>query len=191
MKLCKLLLAVVGATVLLGALVSTASANHLSSSTQTFRGTWARAEFIGGFGTVSCSLTLEGSLHSRTISKTAGLLMGAVTRASVGPCSAGSATILQASLPWHVRYASFAGTLPTISSITTNVIGSAFQIREPTFGITCLSTSTAESPSTGTYNLNSGSVTSVTLGGSIPCGSFTGRLGGTSNSNSAQTITLI
>ena len=191
MKLCKLLLAVVGATVLLGALVSTASANHLSSSTQSFRATWTSSEFIGGFGTVHCSLTLEGSLHSRTINKTVGSLIGFVTRASVGPCPSGSATILQATLPWHVQYAGFEGTLPRISSIRTNVIGSAFQIREPSFGITCLSTSTASSPSTGTYTLTSGSVTSVTLGGSIPCGSFTGSLGGRSSSNSAQTITLI
>ena len=191
MKLCKLLLTVVGATVLLGALISTASANHLSSSTQSFSARWTSFEFIGGFGSMRCSLTLEGSLHSRTINKTPELLIGFITRASIGPCPSGSATILQASLPWHVRYASFAGTLPNIANITTRIIGLAYQIREPSFGITCLLTSTAASPAAATYTLTSGSVTRITLGGSIPCGSFTGSFGGSSASNSAQTITLI
>lgn len=192
MRLAKLILALTAATVTLAAYTTTASANHLSSSTQTFRATWSRFEYIGGFGTITCSLTLEDSLHSRTISKTAGLLMGAITRASVGPCASGSATVLQASLPWHVQYAGFRGTLPAIPSITTNIIGFAYQIREPTFGAGCLLRSSATSPATGTYNLVSGSVTSVTLGGSIACGEFaTLSFGGTSTTNSAQTITLI
>lgn len=191
MKLCKLLLATAGATVLLGALVSTASANHLSSSSQSFRITWTSAESIGGFGTIKCSLTLEGSLHSRTITKTFGLLIGAINRASLGPCSEGSATILQASLPWHVQYASFTGSLPSITNIRTNLIGFSIQLREPTFGITCLSVSEAGHPATNVYSLTSGSVTSVTLGGTIPCGSFNGSLGGASHTNTAQTITLI
>lgn len=191
MRLAKLITAATVATLTLAVVTTTASANHLSFSTQTLRATWTSFEFIGGFGSIKCSLTLEKSLHSRTITKTPELLIGAITRASIGPCSSGSATVLQASLPWHVRYASFAGTLPTISSVTTNIVGLGFQIREPTFGITCLLTSTASSPATLKYNLTSGSVTSVTLGGSIPCGSFTGSFGGTSTTNSALTIRLI
>lgn len=191
MRLIKLIIAVAAATVVLAACTTTASANHFSSSTQSYSTSWTSAEFIGGFGTVKCSLTVEGSLHTKTGNKTAGALIGFVTRASLGPCPSGSATILQASLPWHVQYATFTGTLPTIGSIITNTLGVAYQIREPTFGITCLTTSTASSPVTGRWNLSSGSVTSVTLGGSIPCGSFTGSLGGTSSRNSAQTITLI
>src|SRR5438270_3751470 len=116
MKLCKLLLAVVGATVLLGALVGTASAARLSNSSTTFRATWTSAEFSGGFGTPRCSLTLEGSLHSATIVKTRGSLVGYITRASVGPCVNGSATVLTATLPWHVQYDSFTGTLPSIAT---------------------------------------------------------------------------
>ncbi len=199
MKLYKLVFAVVGATVLLGALVTTASANRLSQSSSTLRATWTAAEFSGGFGTVRCSLTLEGSVHTRTITKTSGLLIGYITRASVGPCASGSATVLTASLPWHVRYNSFSGTLPSISSITTNVVGSAFQIKEPTFGITCLATSTATEPSTGTYTRESGgTLTSVGLGGTIEtsCG-IRGTLGGASSIPTALgattriTLTLI
>ena len=191
MKLAKLLIALTTATITLAAYTTMASANHLSLSTQSLRATWTSFELIGGFGTIRCSLTLEKSLHSRTINKTVGSLIGFITRASVGPCPQGSGTILQASLPWHVQYAGFTGTLPTIGSVRTNIIGLAYQLREPSFGITCLATSTAASPATLTYNLTSGSVTSVTLGGTIPCGSFTLRFGGTSSTNSAQTITLI
>ncbi len=194
MKLCKLLLAVVGATVLLGALVGTASARNLRSSSTTFRATWTSAEFAGGFGTARCNLTLEGTLRSATITKTANGEIGSVTASTIGTCPQGSATILKETLPWRVQYASFTGTLPAISAIKTNVIGSAFQIREPTFGITCLAISSTTNPSTGTYNLNTttGRVESVTLGGTVPtnCGA-SGTLSGRSSTNSAQTITLI
>ena len=189
MKLAKLLIALATATVALAACTTAASANHLSSSTQAFSTHWTNAEFIGGFGTLRCSLTYEGSFHARSINKTPELLIGFIVRASVGPCPA---TVLQATLPWHIRYAGFAGDLPTIRSITTRIIGLAFQIQEPTFRITCLFVSTVSSPATESYNLTAGSVTSVTFGGvSMPCGSLTARLGGTSSSNTAQTITLI
>lgn len=190
MRKIKLSLAAVSAVVALFALVGVASANDLSVSSQSMRATWTRAEFIGGFGTVVCAFTVEGSMHTATTTKTAGALVGFVTRASVGPCPSGSATVLTATLPWHVQYASFTGTLPTIASVTEDIFG-AWSIREPTFGITCLVRPTASSPNTATFNLNAGSVTSVTLGGSIPCGSFTGTVGGTSATNSALTITLI
>jgi len=192
MKLCKLLLAVVGATVLLGALVSSASAARLSSSSQTFRATWTSAEFIGGFTAARCNLTLEGSLHNATIAKTVGSLIGYITRASVGPCPAGSATVLTATLPWHVQYKAFTGTLPSITGIVTNVIGAAWRIREGGLSINCLTTSRATEPATGTYNIAAGgSVTSVTLGGTTNCEGINGSLRGTSSTNSAQTVTLI
>jgi hypothetical protein len=190
MKLSKLLLAVVGATVLLGAFVSSASATRLSSSTQTISANWARMNFSATFGTVECAVTLSGSLHSRTITKTRGSLIGLITDARVGACARGEAQVLTATLPWHVQYESFAGTLPTITSITTRVIGSSF--RAGFFGIGCLSRTEAANPATGTYNLSAGRVTSVTVGGRIPtsCGDV-GTLSGTSTSNTAQTITLI
>ncbi len=199
MKLCKLLCAITGATILLAVLVSSASANRLSQSSSTLRATWTSAEFSGGFGSARCSVTMEASVHSRTVTKTAGALIGYVTRASIGPCSSGSATILSAALPWHVRYASFTGTLPNISSTTFTVVGLAFQIKEPTFGITCLATSTTTEPATGTFNRESGgALSSSTLGGTIEtsCG-IRGTLGGTSGTpvvlgaTTRVTVTLI
>jgi hypothetical protein len=198
MKLSKLLLAVVGATVLLGAFVSSASAGRLSASDTRLRASWTRMDFRGGFGTVECEVVLEGDQHSRTITKVAGLLMGYLTAANVTRCARGGATVLRETLPWHVQYREFGGTLPAITTVVTTVVGSSFKIREPTFGVTCLARATASSPTTGTYNRETGTgrLDSVTVGGSIPCGSFTGALSGTSSSldnraGTRITVTLI
>jgi hypothetical protein len=71
-------------------------------------------------------------------------------------------------LPWHVQYGGFTGTLPTITSIRTNIIGFAFRIREP-FGVTCLARSTAAEPATGVFNRNTttGAIETSEIGGSI------------------------
>lgn len=194
MRRIELSLAAASATVVLFAVVGVASANDLSVSSQSMRATWTRAEMMGGFGTVTCAFTVEGSMHTRTTTKTAGALLGFITRASVGPCAIGSATVLATTLPWHVQYSSFAGILPDITSIVANIIGAKWEIREPSFGSTCLLASSASSPNTATFSLASGSVTSATLGGTIPCtGEINGnfRVGGRSSTDSALTVTLI
>ena len=200
-KCTRTLLALASAAIMLSALASAASANHLSTSTRTARATWTAMEFIEPFGqTVRCPVTLEGTLHSATISKTPELLVGFITRATVGTnsCSGGSATVLQETLPWHLRYAGFTGTLPNMTAVIINTIGSAFRVRGP-FG-TCLFTSTTTQPTRGTYSLNtSHAVTGVAVSGTITsnegCGPFgeriTGSLRGNSATNTAQTITLI
>lgn len=189
----KTLAALISAMAILAAALTTAaSARNLRFSSLTKRVTWTAFELRGGFGTVRCPITLEGSLRSATIAKTAGAEIGSITGASFGTCSSGHMTVLRETLPWRVRYASFAGTLPNITSINTNIVNMAFQIEEAAFGITCLMMSSPTNPVTLTYNLAAGAVRSVTLGGSsIPCGSFTGAVGGTSSTNSALTITLI
>jgi len=180
MKLFKLLLAAAGATVLLGTLVSTATAGHLEASALTTRATFRRVDFIGGFGTTECEITLEGSLHERTITKERELLIGYITNARVATrCIKGSATILQESLPWHVRYESFTGTLPNITSFITTTSGSRFQIKEPVFGITCLA---ERGIPRGTYRREAGrNLTEAIISGTSPtnCGT-TGTLAGTS-----------
>ncbi len=198
MKLWKILLATGGVSALL-ALAGAASANRLSLSSASKDELFSSVEFSGGFGTVRCSLTLEGSFHSKTFTKTPNLLLGYIARASIGPCPAGSATVLTTTLPWHLRYKSFVGTLPDPSGIKRLVVGLALQIQEPTFGITCLATSTATEPAEETLNreTRTGTITSVTLGGSIEttCG-VRGTLSGTSSSYTAGgttrvTLTLI
>ena len=92
MKLCKLLLAAVGATVLLGSLVSSASARAFSVDNSNIRAAFREVRFHFPEATVICQVTLEGSLHSMTIAKTIGSLIGYITRATLGPCQAGTAT---------------------------------------------------------------------------------------------------
>jgi hypothetical protein len=50
------------------------------------------------FFTTRCQVTLEGSLHTRTIAKVQGALIGYITTARLA-CSSGSLTIL----PEHCR----------------------------------------------------------------------------------------
>lgn len=115
--------AVVLAAAALSAAVSGASANRLSVSSQNFRMVWRSLVFKNTInaGVVLCPITLEGSFHSATISKTVGALIGYVKRASVRgeepPCIGGTMSVLAASLPWHITYFAFTGTLPTIRTM--------------------------------------------------------------------------
>ena len=192
MKLGKIILAMAAASVLLGMLVGTASARNLSASAQAITVTWARFDLRANFGTVECEVTVEGSFHERTIAKTSGSLTGYVTGARVSPrCRRGEATVLTETLPWHVQYDNFTGTLPTITSIRARVIGLAF--RSGLFGISCLSRSALAEPATITFNREAGGViSSATAGGAIrtTCGDV-GTLSGTSNSLSSLRVTLI
>ncbi len=140
----KVLLAALAATAILGALVGTASANNLSTNEQGFRIVWTElnlTEAIFGIG-VHCPVTLEGSFHTPTIRKVIGSLIGYVTRAAVRneACRGGHATVLTETLPWHVTYEGFTGTLPRITSIIELLAEPAFRIE--TAIITCLSRAT-------------------------------------------------
>jgi hypothetical protein len=75
-------------------------------------------------------VTLEGSFHGRTFAKVVGSLVGHVTRAAVGPCVEGAATVLTATLPWHMRYVAFSGNLPSIATLKFDVIGFSMQTNQ-------------------------------------------------------------
>jgi len=152
MKPCKLLLASVGATVLLGAFVASASADAFESTSQRIRGVFTAVEFHLPSATARCALTIEGTLHSRSVSKTARLL-GYITRADLGACATGAATVLTSTLPWHVKYAGFSGVLPEISSIITRVIGASLRVKE-SGGIECLVRSSEVEPVTTNFHRN-------------------------------------
>jgi len=170
MRFSKLLLAVVGAAVLLGALAISASAAHLEYSAQAIKATWTRWNFRGGFGTVECEVVLSGSFHSRTITKTAGSLIGYITAGSVLRCARWGATTNQSSLPWHREYRSFAGELPSITGVSETVTGAEWTLREPVFGVTC--TIRREQSSTIlTYTVSSGVVTRADVSASGFCAS--------------------
>jgi hypothetical protein len=148
-----LLLAVAGAIVCLGTLVSTATARSFQTSSQTWRVTYRAFEIrtTSELEAVRCPLTLEGSFHLRTIVKSAGSLIGYVTRATVGVCESGAAaTVLQSTLPWHIQYSSFIGVLARITSIRANVIDAGMRVREAF--VTCLFRSTTTEPLVWTFN---------------------------------------
>lgn len=144
----RLLLTAAGAALAMALAVGTATANRLQTSSQTFRSTFVDLGFIGSNGSqIFCALTLEGSFHSRTITKMPDLLIGYVTNAvAASPCRTGTVRILPETLPWHIRYLSWTGTLPTnITGISVYVIGAGISI-EPGFFFSCLALTTAAAP---------------------------------------------
>ena len=194
MRLIKLHLALAGAAALFAVSTSTAFAGRLSLSSQTFRSTFSRLDFAGGLGTVECDVTLEGSLHERTIAKVEGNLIGYITSAIVANrCRRGSATILRESLPWHIRYLGFFGTLPNISSFESTIVRVEYQIKEPVFLITCLA---AFGRLVSLFSRAAGgALTSMTFNGrlSTDCGAegtFSGRSSSFTVLNSLTMITV-
>jgi hypothetical protein len=117
------------AALLLALAVSSASARNLSVNEQGFSIRWSALELNTSVGTVRCPITLRGSFHRRTITKTNGLLIGAITGATVNDalCTNGRLTVLTGTLPWSIHYASFAGTLPRIDSIRLHIRNIALQ----------------------------------------------------------------
>jgi len=130
----RLFLAGCCAALVLACAVGVTSARNLSLTSQTFRQTWAPLTMTGtglfeGAVTIRCNATIEGSFHSRTISKVLGSLIGYITMERFAhPCTGGEAwsangvevaqgRTLESTLPWHITYEGFAGTLPNITSI--------------------------------------------------------------------------
>jgi len=132
--------------VLLSFATSAATARRFSLNNPHFRISWPELRITIGGVTVRCPVRFEGAFHSRTISKVCGQLIGYIETAGVteASCTNGGARVLSESLPWHVRYHSFTGTLPTITEIRVMVVGlrMSFNI----LGVTCLVATTATEP---------------------------------------------
>lgn len=208
----KRLSALIVAIIALAATVTSASANHVSISSQGIRG----SGILGLSNTVNsnvvrCPITLEGSVHSTTISKIVGALVGYVTRASMSNagCTGGTGTIHQESLPWHVTYQSFTGTLPNITSARFSLLNVFFEIRE-SGGNTCSARTEVEHPANAIVNINTSTHVAESLtmepntripltngAGGIFCGLANGIFEGTTSnltvlgSTSRITVTLI
>jgi hypothetical protein len=142
--------AVALAAALLLALSVTSAASRLSYSNKEFRIMWASLSFSAAEGGVSitCPVTLEGSFTERTFAKTRNASAARITRAAVGTCQEGNATILAETEPWEVTYQSFTGTLPNITGVRYALINAAFRV-EPGLGIVCLARTSTESPAAG------------------------------------------
>lgn len=185
----RIALLVVGSVVVLAiwAFSTVASANRLSLSDRGVRIVWnpltAGAQTREMFG-AECPVTMEGSFHSSAMSKVVGSLIGYVTRASVATtsCTRGSFRFLLESLPWHIRYSYYRGTLPNISRLGIGFVGAAISITSPPFFENSLARSTAERPMGWEAEREAGgsirsliaeSGTILPLSGSIMCTSAT------------------
>jgi hypothetical protein len=208
----KVLLSGLTAAIVMAFAVGSASANRLSLGATDWEAKWTALEFISGGWTFRCPITLQGSFHSRTLTKTAGLLIGHMTRASVkgslgaGACTGGRMTLLTATLPWHVTYESFTGTLPNIQGLGLSLIGLAMQIQPPE-SLTCLMRTTQTEPAGVSMGVSGGRATELTADPSAEIsltgsGGFCvfggeGHFGGTSrpltrlNSTATISVTLI
>jgi hypothetical protein len=191
MRLSRLLLAVMAATALFGALVSPATARNLEMS-QTTSFLWTRMNFSSGAGTFECEVKLSGSLHARTSGKTVNSLIGYITEGTVLRCTRNGVTINQASLPWHRRYRSFTGTLPNITGIAETVSGAEWNFREP-FGGTC-AVRRETSSTILTYAISAGRITSAGVSGRHSCRGLATtefELSGTTTNVGTITVRLI
>ena len=141
----KLCFTALTAAALLASVVATTSARNLSLSNQRFRVSWQELQFTTpGILTIECHVTLEGSFHYRTFAKNVGRLIGYITRVAIRrPCRNGEAWAangteshprlgtLANTLPWHITYEGFTGTLPCITSIFLLLRGARFKIHGP------------------------------------------------------------
>ena len=83
--------------------------------------------------------------------------------------------------PWHRRYRSFTGVLPNITSISDEVTGAEWTIREPAFGVTCV-VGRPGALVIGRYSLSAGVVTRAEVAGTNSCSGIEGTfLGSTTN----------
>jgi hypothetical protein len=192
---------VAGAALLLSLAVATASARRLDLSEQKIFIRWPAFEFEAGLGAVRCPLTLSGSFHSKTLSKTSGQLIGYINRGvfAEAACTGGTFRTLPESLPWHIQYRSFAGTLPNITLVGLQIVGLRWLFLQ--LGVSCLYIAQQAEPLIGTASVSSGRVGVLSAGGSMrsqtagcPGGSFRGAgtvSTGTEGSGVSLTIRLV
>jgi len=195
----RLALAVLTAAIVLAAATG-AQARRFEFSVQSMRAVWTGWKVMNAAGTtlIQCPATLEGTFHSRTISKVCGQLIGYITNAKIRPTEStcvfgggvenirflnggtGEGEELPASLPWHIRYFSFTGALPNIVGIKIQIVGLGYLIKETVLGtgVSCLYRSTVEEPLYAILTLEAGVVTGLKLDEtrSIPIAPFQNQL---------------
>ncbi len=157
-------LAALAAAASLAAFASTASANDLLGNEVEMYFDWEELTFEAGGFEVTCPVTFLNDLHSLFIEKTYGLLVGFVDHAQVAAaeCAGGGLTFQAGTLPWHLTYKSFTGTLPTPTQVTFLLRRMGFTVSSG--GITCLGVTDAADSMDLILDLNpEGRVLSVTV----------------------------
>jgi len=178
------------AAVLLSLHVVSAAGTRLSVGERSFRAVWTPLRFTVESLSVNCNVTFEGSFHSGSIDKVERALVGYVNRASLATCTNGSATVLTETLPWHVQYGGFTGSLPNIASMRLRLIGASVRISFGERETTCLARTEAASPGALIAARNEASTLTslrwdetvgIPLTGSFFCTVARGRFVGTSS----------
>ena len=178
-----------------------ATANRLAYTEQIIRSIYNNnfiiASSIGGL--IRCSVTIERTVHGRTIAKTAGALIGYINRASKGSCGGGEMRFNTETLPWHSQYSSFSGTLPNIIAYTEAARRMSLEVNGEAFGlrVTCRYTipskpyvDNRETRGTITSeSLGSESASSETLG--CPSITLTGTASVTNSGGGTVVVTLV
>jgi len=204
LKYCRTLAILAGVIMTFGIMTASATARRLVFSSQQIQFDWTQIVWQGSGLAVTCPITLEGSLHERTIDKTPEALVGYITRVIVGGpvCRGGEVRALTETEPWHIRYESFEGRLPDITGINFASIGVNIlrRIIIGGFPVSCLYTTSSTSRMTLRLNRNTATraISSVTAGGAIRSNTFgcpTAMMSGTGSVNngagSTVTVTLI
>jgi len=191
------------AGLLLAAIAGSAAATTLDMSETTFRGVWRELTFTAAESSVTCPVTLEGTFLPESlgrIAKTAGNTMGRVTTTGVGTCTGGTVTALNETLPWSVKYSSFAGTLPNITTVTANVTGASFQVRPRSVEVSCLARTEASHPAGLTFERNTSAVitaarlneaSQIPLTGGFLCSFANGTMRGSASVTDAGSSTAL
>lgn len=159
----RIFLAALSAAVVLGAAIITASAGNFRFSNQNFRIVWTPLEFtLEAIATpVRCNVTLEGSFHSASITKSFRAAIGWISRAALNVCSGGTATLEQGSLPWRIQYTGFTGTLPNITGVDIEVLGLGVSIDPEGSPPKCSTQTTTEHPAWLIFNVSGGTITGL------------------------------
>lgn len=184
MRWTKALCAALAATCLLVIFAGNAGASRLSMSEGEFTISWAGLEFRNNVAAppLVCPVTMSGRFERRTFAKVSGTQIGVVENVSVFRsgrtteiCRGGEITLLTETLPWHVTYGGFFGTLPRITDVRVNLVNTAFRI-DMEGAATCLIRTTASEPFIGFIAVspeNSGLSGPLSASGSIPAGDST------------------
>lgn len=131
----------------LAAGLSTASASTLSISRTSASFRWPQLGFVSASGAeITCRVTLSASFHEASIAKVSQMLIGIIESATFSSCTGGGVTLLTATLPWHLTYRSFTGTLPRITSVLVDVVGMSYKYKPTEAMASCLSITTTERP---------------------------------------------
>lgn len=178
----RLALVGLGAAVVLALLVGSATARNLSLSNQNFRIVYFPITVFGEGGIaaeVECPLTLSGTFHYVTMAKSPASLVGFINRVTVGPretCTGGAMTVLTATLPWHVKYNDFTGTLPRVTGVRFRFAVTAFLI-EVGLGTSCLYEGTEGDAAATAVVEAGGAITGMTFDNTIRLDFIRGTFG--------------